>query len=50
VKATPSTTLADEGFLSDETDAVVTTIRAKYVSWFSELRVLKSARTRNAVA
>lgn len=46
MNATPSTTLADEGFLSDETDAVVTTIRAKYVSWFSELRVLNGLLVR----
>lgn len=36
----PSTTLAEEGFLSDETAAVVDTIRARYRPWFAELRVL----------
>ena len=43
---TPSTSLADEGFLSDETVAVVDTIRAKYAPWFSELRVLNGLLVR----
>jgi hypothetical protein len=34
------TTLSEEGFLSDEVDAVVRTIRAKQSPWFTELRVL----------
>ncbi len=34
------TTLADEGFLSEEASSVIVDIRAKYEAWFSELRIL----------
>lgn len=40
------TTLADEGFLSDETAAVVETVRTKYDLWSSEIRVLNELLVR----
>lgn len=41
-----STTLADEGFLSDETAEVIETVRMKYEPWSSKIRVLNELLVR----